>query len=321
MILQIVAGVVASYVVFSLVLLFFPGILHKKKQAAFVCQHISHRGGAGEGPENTIAAFEHAVVDCGTDMLELDCHLSRDGRVVVAHDPHLRRAGQPELAIAELDYAQLPPLLTRLPLDFAPGESFDASAFDDRSLPLLSEVFERFPDTPINIDIKVNRDELVAAVGRLVAQYRRQAITVWGNFSATVTNKCYRQDPSIGLLCSMPAVVKIVLSAYVGLLPFLPLRETFFEVPMPSILYPMVKGRFAKCMVWLADKLLMRPFILNHLRRRGMQVYLWVLNSEAEYRRAFELGATGVMTDYPSLLRHFLRDNPQYAAPGRRLKQ
>ena len=157
--------------------------------------------------------------------------------------------------------------------------SFDASGFGDRSLPLLSEVFERFPDTPVNIDIKVNRDELVAAVASLVAQYRRQAITVWGNFSATVTNKCHKQvpqtechrttavrraccvaqtarllawsaggtgvcdagapvfqDPSIGLLCSMPAVVKIVLSAYVGLLPFLPLRETFFEVPMPSIL-------------------------------------------------------------------------------------
>ena len=63
-----------------------------------------------------------AVAGCGTDMLELDCHLSRDGRVVVAHDPHLRRAGQPELAIAQVDHDQLPPLLPQLPLDFLPGK-------------------------------------------------------------------------------------------------------------------------------------------------------------------------------------------------------
>ena len=45
MILQIVAGVLASYATCSLVLLFFPSIIHKKKQPVFVCQHISHRGG------------------------------------------------------------------------------------------------------------------------------------------------------------------------------------------------------------------------------------------------------------------------------------
>ena len=56
-------------------------------------------------------------------MLELDCHLSRDGQVVVAHDPHLGRAGSPEMAIAELDYTELPPLRDRIPLDFVFGGS------------------------------------------------------------------------------------------------------------------------------------------------------------------------------------------------------
>ena len=68
-----------------------------------------------------------AVAECGTDMLELDCHLSRDGRVVVSHDPHLRRSGRPELAIAELDHTELPPLLDQLPLDFVPGEPLSES--------------------------------------------------------------------------------------------------------------------------------------------------------------------------------------------------
>jgi glycerophosphoryl diester phosphodiesterase len=37
-----------------------------------------------------------------------------------------------------------------------------------------------------------------------------------------------------------------------------------------------------------------------------------VLNDDEEFRRAFELGATGVMTDYPSRLKKFLMENPQY---------
>jgi hypothetical protein len=42
------------------------------------------------------------------------------------------------------------------------------------------------------------------------------------------------------------------------------------------------------------------------------QTYLWVLNDDDEFRKAFELGATGVMTDYPSRLKRFLMENPQY---------
>jgi glycerophosphoryl diester phosphodiesterase len=42
------------------------------------------------------------------------------------------------------------------------------------------------------------------------------------------------------------------------------------------------------------------------------QTYLWVLNNDEEFRKAYELGATGVMTDYPSRLKRFLMENPQY---------
>lgn len=38
----------------------------------------------------------------------------------------------------------------------------------------------------------------------------------------------------------------------------------------------------------------------------NFQVYIWVLNEEQEYKRAFDLGATGVMTDYPTKLKNFL---------------
>ena len=40
-----------------------------------------------------------------------------------------------------------------------------------------------------------------------------------------------------------------------------------------------------------------------------LQVYFWVLNEDKEFKQAFDLGATGVMTDYPSRLKSFLKEN------------
>lgn len=57
----------------------------------FCVQHIAHRGSRLEGlPENTLAAFAHAVA-AGCDVVELDVWLTKDERVVVFHDSDLER--------------------------------------------------------------------------------------------------------------------------------------------------------------------------------------------------------------------------------------
>jgi glycerophosphoryl diester phosphodiesterase len=47
-----------------------------------------HRGARGLRPENTLPAFEYAV-RLGVTTLELDVVISRDGKVIVSHDPVL----------------------------------------------------------------------------------------------------------------------------------------------------------------------------------------------------------------------------------------
>jgi len=43
-----------------------------------------------------------------------------------------------------------------------------------------------------------------------------------------------------------------------------------------------------------------------------IQVYVWILNNEQEFEQAFKrLGATGVMTDYPTVLQTYLQSNKQ----------
>jgi glycerophosphoryl diester phosphodiesterase len=49
-----------------------------------------HRGAAAHAPENTMASFEMGV-RLGADVIELDVHESRDGHLVVIHDPEVAR--------------------------------------------------------------------------------------------------------------------------------------------------------------------------------------------------------------------------------------
>ena len=158
---------------------------------------------------------------------------------------------------------------------------------------------------------------------------------VWGNFSQWTTEKCHKANPSVGLLFSMPRFlylltfflfhllqswkrfmisihgrfVKLYLLFYTGLLPFVPLKETHLEIPMPSIFYdnnyrllfrerkriqhhflrtPGANVGLGKLPLWtlrLADYVMMSPALFNHLHQRGVYTYLWVLNSEEEFAR------------------------------------
>src|SRR5258706_88144 len=54
--------------------------------AAFDLQ--AHRGGRGLAPENTLAAFRHALA-LGVTTLETDLAVTKDEVVVLSHDPRL----------------------------------------------------------------------------------------------------------------------------------------------------------------------------------------------------------------------------------------
>ena len=67
---------------------------------------IAHRGGAAEHPENTMAAFEHAV-KLGYRCIETDVRATGDRVAVVFHDEHLDRLTDHTGPLAARDWARL----------------------------------------------------------------------------------------------------------------------------------------------------------------------------------------------------------------------
>jgi glycerophosphoryl diester phosphodiesterase len=67
---------------------------------------IAHRGDPIAARENTLPAFA-AAVQQGAEMVEIDLRRSRDGEIVVLHDPTLARLWGLEQKVTDLDLAAL----------------------------------------------------------------------------------------------------------------------------------------------------------------------------------------------------------------------
>ena len=157
------------YASVSGVLLSYPELLFplrpKKAEVSFPIRYGAHRGGGGERPENTLAAFDHAV-ECGCTLLELDVHLTRDGHVVVFHDASTLRTTGRAMQVTDSNYQDLPMALSRMPAPppFSPPgtlmtyriEAPEGSAEYRHAYgaPLLRTVLQRYTQSVVNIDMK-----------------------------------------------------------------------------------------------------------------------------------------------------------------------
>jgi glycerophosphoryl diester phosphodiesterase len=114
-------------------------------------ERIGHRGAKREFPENTLQAFACAYAR-GADAVELDVHATRDGVVVVHHDPTL------PLALSRIGHRAI------ADLDWDDVRSVDLGG--GATVPSLAEVLDATPESAtVYVEIKGEGiEERVAAV-------------------------------------------------------------------------------------------------------------------------------------------------------------
>lgn len=111
---------------------------------------IAHRGASAYAPENTLAAFELAV-EQGAHWFELDCTLSRDGRVIVIHDDTVDRTTTGTGRVGDLSLPDLKAL---------DAGSWKDPAFAGVQIPTLEEALDLAKDRiGVYIEIKNSDDD------------------------------------------------------------------------------------------------------------------------------------------------------------------
>src|SRR5512142_3151012 len=120
---------------------------------------FAHRGGSHLAPENTLAAFDHGLA-LGADGLELDVHLSRDGRAVVHHDVRLERTTDATGPIADRSLAELAGIDAGYRFCRDGDFPYRGRVF---CVPVLVDVLARYPATRVIIELKSASDGLARA--------------------------------------------------------------------------------------------------------------------------------------------------------------
>ncbi|KRX80957.1 U4/U6 small nuclear ribonucleoprotein Prp31 [Trichinella sp. T6] len=279
----VVATTVIIYILFCAYAIQNPPKYVMMKAPAFKAKIIAHRGGAGEHVENTLSAMLLAA-EKKVDMLELDVHITKDEQVVVCHDDHLLRVSGVDNYISKLNYNELPFLKNNIPLD-EHSEVLGGSTQNmmDRRIPLLEEILKQTYPIPVNIDIKINNDKLIEKTAEIVSISKRENSVAWGNFDEKIVRKLHKANRNVNLICSTRTTIRLLQ-----------------QIPSCCI----KNFSCSRLVRHEYNTLLLNPVLFKHLKKRGMQIFLWVLNTPEEFEHAFRVGTDGIITDYPTLLQN-----------------
>jgi glycerophosphoryl diester phosphodiesterase len=246
---------------------------------------IAHRGGARLRPENTLAAFDHAVA-LGADALECDVHVSRDGEVVVIHDDTVDRTTNASGAVAEHTARDLQKMDAAWSfLDAAGKTSFRGQGI---GVPRLADVLGRFPATPFVIEIKGEEPAIVPHVLDVIRRHRRERDVILGGFSHEVLTAVRAHAGELATSASIVEVRSAVRRAWCGLSP----KATgcrLFQMP-----------------VRYHGRRILRRQLTRAIRRASLPVHAWVVDDPGEMRQLLDWGVTGLITDRPDLAREVI---------------
>jgi len=231
---------------------------------------LAHRGESYIAPENTLAAFNLAW-KLGAEAVELDCHLTRDNKIMVMHDAKTGRTAGTDLVIKDTDSAEL----RKLDVGKWKGEQYAGE-----KMPFLSEALATIPPGGrMLVEVKCG-PEIIPFLRDVIDKSgkRRQITIISFNLDVVAQSKkampdvphyylrSPAKDPKTGQ--PQPYDHKLIQTALDNGLDGLDLH------------YSMVTKEFA-----------------DAVKAKGLALWTWTVNDPAEAKRQAELGVDGLGTD------------------------
>jgi len=259
-----------------------------------------HRGARGLMPENTIPAMIHAI-DLGVTTIEMDCHVTKDNKVIVAHDDSLNPAhtlkpdgtdleprSEKEYILYQMTYDQL----RKYDVGSKFFKAYPQQKKQKAYIPLLSDLIDSVQahikatgkkQVFYNIETKssvkgdgILQPEPEEFVRLVMEQIEKKGITPWviiQSFDVRTLQVLNKKYPHVktALLVS-----KSDLETNLGLLGF-----------MPTIYSPNYK---------LVDQ-----DLVKQAHAKGLKVIPWTVNTKEEINQLKSYGVDGIISDYPNL--------------------
>jgi len=242
---------------------------------------VAHRGADAVAPENTMEAYRLAV-EMGADAVELDVHLTADGKLALMHDETVERTTDLTGSIASMTMKQLRTADAGYRFE-APDGSFP---FRGKGLkvPTLPEVLEWLPaGTGLVVEVKAR-----AATAPTIAALRGSGVREAGavsiiSFDERVIEESRELDPEI------PTGYLLVPSQ-----------------PIEAALVYAVEHGHAAVHPWDGDLGLDPSSILQVAAAYGRLMGCYVVNDPERMQQLAALGLWGFVTDAPDVGRQAL---------------
>jgi glycerophosphoryl diester phosphodiesterase len=237
---------------------------------------ISHRGSSADGLENTLAAVER-VVRLGYRYLETDVRISRDGVLLLMHDPTLDRVTDRTGRVADLPWAEVSRARVR----------------GREPVARVDDLLGGWPDLRVNLHLKAAGAALplAEAIRRTGALDR---VSVGAFPDRWVARVRAAAGPALCTTLGTRGVLALRVASYRRAAPVQSLAGCV-QVPPRVGTLDLVDRRF---------------MLAAH--RSDLQVHAWTINDRAEMERLLELGVDGIMTDRADLLRDVLYARGQW---------
>ena len=245
---------------------------------------IAHRGASHDAPENTIAAFKLGW-EQKADADELDIHLTKDGRIVVLHDPKTKRVSGIDGEVKARTFAEL------RALDVG---SWKGPPWKGEKIPALEEVLATIPESGAGLAVSVPRlfieikcgPEVLPELARVLQESgkRPEQLAIIG-FDYATMKAARAQFPDLQLYWLVSPKKESR-----GLIP--PVDELIAQAQSARFDGLNLNYQFAIDQAFVA-----------RVKAAGLKLYVWTVNDAVIARHLAKLGVDGITTDRPGWLR------------------